>query len=215
MRYILLVFLTQASLFSYCQLMKGDKFLGGSVSLGTQRAPETPVAGSSFSNSFSISPGIGFLLNEKLAIGGQLGYSGYYSKSVYTPYTNVYKYSSGSAGIFGKRYFALTNQFYFTLVLGLSFSHGSQEMTDTNTATSSVSENKSTSYSISSNFRPTFLFFPSPHWAIDASFGGLGYTFSKNLTYKSNSNSFNLNYGFISLGLYYYFNKAAASKANP
>jgi hypothetical protein len=190
---------------SYAQFAKGDKIIGGTFSLGSQRAPNNPNGVTNEVNSFSIYPSISFLTSEKLAVGGQIGYSYYYSKSTnYQPSISEYESRSFSTGIFARRYYKITENFLFSINGLFQVSRDTEINTSSNTSLNTTTENKSQNYYLSTIISPVFIFFPSKKLGFSAGVGYISHSYSRNLTANTISNNFNLNYGTISLGLAYY-----------
>jgi hypothetical protein len=197
------------------QFTKGDLFLGGSLGVNTVDFPGADYA-KNISNSFSVGPKIGYFINEKWAIGGSVGYS--YSNQVLdysvTPYYSNSRSTSRtfSANVLARRYFAITDKFLFTLEGSLGFSRSN---TTNSYATSQVStggpepyDDNAPAYTLSATVRPLFVFFPTPHWGIEAGLGTLSFSHQHSLSDNSSVNTFNL---FVatstSLGVYYYFRR--------
>jgi hypothetical protein len=197
-------------LFAIAQFNNGDVFIGGaaSVSLQNTSAPTTANPGyTSQINSFSISPAIGFFLNQKFSIGGDLSYGGSIQKYE-NPSNNIQsttKYNALGVGAIARYYFPISNSFYFSLQGLISFNRGTNKSDQTSGGFTSNSE--SNNYSLGVNFNPVLIFFPSPQWGIEASVGSFGYSYYRNLPDVSHSSSFNLSAGRFTFGLAYYFLK--------
>jgi hypothetical protein len=141
-------------------------------------------------------------MNSNLEIGGQLGYSSSHDEWDGTYETTDRKSNSLTAGVYLQRYFVLSDKFLFSLVANVSYGGGKDKTLITNQIETSESESKWNSVGVS--FRPTFIFFPSDHWALQAGFGNLSYTHFKNKTNDDTSNQFGINYGYVSFGIAYY-----------
>jgi hypothetical protein len=63
------------------------------------------------------------------------------------------------------------------------------------------------SYELGLAVAPTFIFFPSNRWSIEAILGSLAYSFEKGLSERWHDHSVQLDYGTFNLGLAYYFRK--------
>jgi hypothetical protein len=186
------------------QFTQGDKFLGGSFYFGTQRSNYDMEGYSNRSTGISLMPRIGFLLSENLAIGGQLSASD--SKiTALSNYTRTESRSSGlGAGFFAERYFVISDKFLFSIVGSVDF----LRMSLRSEYTASGGEthvNKYDGYDLQTTFRPTFIFFPSSKWGIQAGIGSLGYSFRKSLSEDDKTNAFHMTYGSINLGIVRYF----------
>jgi hypothetical protein len=184
------------------QFIKGDKFIGGTFRLSSQTPTKSDQSSTYEVKGFSIYPTMGFLLNEKFAIGGQIGYS--YLNTVYNKnQSSESKYNSErfSLGLISRRYFSISDKFIFSINGQVNFDRG------TETNTNSTSESKNQNYQIWVSLEPCFIFFPSPKWGLETSIGSISYSYSRNLSTDLGQNYFNLNYGTINLGLFYYFRK--------
>jgi hypothetical protein len=189
-------------LLSSGQFIKGDKFIGGTFRLSSQTPTKSDQSSTIEVNGFSIYPTMGFLLNEKFAIGGQIGYS--YLNTVYNNnQSSQSKYNSKrfSLGLISRRYFSISDKFIFSINGQVNFDRGKE--TNTNSTSESITQN----YQIGINIQPCFIFFPSPKWGIETSIGSIGYSYSRNLSTDLGQNYINLSYGTINLGLSYYFRK--------
>ncbi len=186
------------------QFAKGDKFIGGTFGLSSQTQDFSNGGSKTDISSFSIKPLIGFLINEKIALGGQIGYS--YSMSDYELNNPVTSQSSSSSrfsiGFFARRYIKISDKFLFSTTGLIDFYRG------TETSTLNSDYTKTQNYLIGFNIQPNFIFFPSPNWGIDASIGTLSYYYSKNLSTDYKNTTFNFNYGQFTFGLAYYFRKS-------
>lgn len=76
------------------------------------------------------------------------------------------------------------------------------------TTTTSAAISQTESYQLGLSLWPSLIFFPSPKWGVEASFGSLTYSHSQNLSVDTNTNHFYLDYGTIQFGLAYYFRKS-------
>ncbi len=190
------------SLVSNGQFMKGDKFVGGSFSLNSQKATGSNNSTASTTNHFSVTPFVGFLLNEHFSVGAQIGYGLETTKYNVIPSQQPYKWESFNLGLNGKQYFTISEKFLFAAAGSIAFTQGTQKIPAGGTST--VNKGNQVGASIT----PSFIFFPSLHWAFEASVGSIGFAHAKNLSDDSRSNYFNLNYGSVNLGFSYYFRNA-------
>ncbi len=201
MKKYLVTLLMITPLLSNGQFMKGDKFIGGTFRLSSQ-TPNKSNQGATYEvKGFSIDPFMGFLINENFAVGGQVGYS--YFNTKYKDQTNDREYNSNgvSVGLIARRYFNISDKFVFAINGNLNFNRGTES--DTCVASETTTQN----YQIGTSLIPTFIFFPSPKWGLEASIGALSYNYSRNLSTDSDTSYFNFYYGSINLGLSYYLRK--------
>ncbi len=184
------------------QFVKGDKFIGGTFRLSSQTPAKSNQISTYEVKGFSIYPTMGFLLNENFAIGGQIGYS--YLNTVYNidqSFESRYNSKGFSLGFISRRYFSISDKFVFSINGQVNFDRGAE--TNSNT----TAESKTQNYQIWVNLEPSFIFFPSPKWGLETSIGSISYRYSRNLSTDLGQHYFNLTYGTINLGLFYYFRK--------
>ncbi len=187
---------------SWAQFGAGNKFIGGTMSLSNQNNSNSGYSRPNLTQSFSFNPSFGFLVKENLAIGIRLGYS----KS-----SNDYNGSSVQSdnfggGFFVRRYFSLSEKFVFAIDGGINYSKYNLK--------TPIAQPNGVIYYLSSEYNsigmtvtPTFIYFPSTHWGIEAALGSLSYYHNDYTSSNYTSNVFNLNYGSFSLGFAYYFRK--------
>lgn len=184
------------------QFVKGDKFLGGYVRVSSQGPTQSGTGSGSSQKGFSIDPRIGFLVSEKFAVGGGIGYSHF--NSTYRDPFNQREYNSKGvlAGVIARRYFAISERFIFAINGNLNYDRGTESQD--NGSLQGTTKN----YGISIGFVPTFIFFPSPQWGFETGVGSLSYSYSRNLTTDADNSYFDCYAGSLSFGVSYYFRKA-------
>lgn len=201
MKKYLFTVLTLIPLLASGQFIKGDKFIGGSFRLSSQ-TPTKSNQGSTYEvNEFSITPFMGFLIKENFAVGGQIGYSKFYTKYIDQPFEREYNSNGFTIGAFSQRYFSISDKFVFAINANLFFKRGTES--ETYVSSETITQN----YQIGTSLVPTFIFFPTPKWGLEASIGALSYTYSRNLSTDSDNSYFNFYFGSINLGLSYYFRR--------
>lgn len=203
MKFLLLFSFVVMTIVTHAQFAHGDKFFGGSFSVGLQKGSGSQNFQTTY-NSFSLQPSIGYFLNDKYAVGGGLGYSTTYQKTTYD-LSSLQRASGHSINIhaFLKRYFIISDKFFFAMTGGISYGRGIE------TQGSGTGESKTKNYSVGMNAYPSLIFFPSTNWAIEGSIGGLYLAHTRNLSADSKYTSFNFDYGTFSLGFAYYLRKPA------
>lgn len=187
---------------SYGQFFKGEKFIGGNLIFSTQTSNNLGNTIESKVNNFAINPSISFLLSDNFALGGQVGYSSFSQKnnSVGGNF-NEYQSNGFSIGMNARRFFSISEKFMFSLNGLIDFNRG------TATNSNNSVDSKTQTYQLSTIIRPNFLFFPSSKWGFEAGLGSLHYSYSRSLSTDVSRNYFHLDYGFFSLGLFYFFRK--------
>ncbi len=183
------------------QFNKGDKFLGGTLGFQIQQSPYTGTNFLTKSNGFAISPQIGFLLNEKLALGGNLGYSTSHFSIGPDTAESTNDLSNFSIGLFLRRYYSINDKFLFSLTGNADYGKGTIK------SSSDISNEESKNYIYSISVYPSFIFFPSKKWGIEASIGNIKFSHTKTIDSEDKTDTFGIGYGTIFLGFAYYFQK--------
>lgn len=187
---------------AYGQFTKGDKFLSAYVAVnGTNANSEND---DKYRNkTFQISPAVGVFLNERYAFGGGLGYAINDVENIFlSGDKQLIKSRSFSIHTFVKRYFLISEKFYFSMEGRVGYQRGNETREYQNI------EQKYKWHAVSANISPSLIFFPSPTWGIEASIGSLNFSRQVNLSSEQNSTTVNFNHGTFSLGFAYYFRKS-------
>lgn len=187
--------------YASAQFVKGDRFIAGGYSVSVQNSSEDSFYEGKH-RSFQVYPEVGFLLNERYALGGGFNFLSTRNKSDLGQGSyQDHKVLGLGVYLFVKRYFPITEKFFFSMDGSVSY--------DRRRATTDYggAESKEKSYSVGLNVSPSLMFFPSPNWAIEGSIGGINLNHSRGLSDDSKSTSFGLNYGSFSLGFAYFFRK--------
>jgi len=207
MKYFIAAIFFAVSIQSFGQFNKGDKVLGGTLSFTTGTNENTQYGTlTSNSASLAISPNFGVLINSNLEIGGQLGYSSTHDEWSATNASSDRKSNYLTAGFYMRRYFVISDKFLFSLSGNITYSEGKDKTIVTNQNVIEEDETKGQNFGFS--FGPSFIFFPSPNWGLQASIGNLSYTTFKNKTTDATSDQFHINYGYVGLGIAYYFRRS-------
>jgi len=203
MKYLVPVIFLAISIQSFGQFSKGDKVLGGTVSLNTSKSETNEFGTASDYNSFGVYPTFGVFLKSNLEVGGQVGYSSS-SDEWSAPYGSSDRTSKFMTfGLYTRWYFPISEKFLFALIASGSYGTGKDKTLLVNQAIITEDENKRNSITV--GLRPTFVFFPSYRWGVQAGIGDLSYTHSKNKSSDDTSNQFGINYGYVNFGIAYYF----------
>ena len=178
MKYLIPAIFLAVSIQSFGQFNKGDKVLGGTLSLSTAKNENSQFGAVTSNNTtFGIQPNFGVLINSNLEIGGQLGYSSSHNEWSATNASSDQKSNYLTAGLYMQRYFVISDKFLFSLIANISYSGGKDKTLITNQNDIDEDENKWNSIGVT--FRPSFIFFPSPNWGLQASIGELSYSHSQ------------------------------------
>jgi hypothetical protein len=176
-KFFVLVFICAFTQTSFSQFKKGEKAIGGSFSFQTESNSSTRSTTTIISsNAVSIVPKMLFFLNEKIAIGGSIGYSWSENKNV-NPFQVSTQTSTESTGInfIASRYFRLGEKVFFAIngSAGYLFS----KTTSGFVPLSATIETVSSSNGVTIIFQPSFIFFPLDNWGFEAAIGSIGYSF--------------------------------------
>jgi len=167
---------------------EGDMFVSGSFGIGSTKFPDD-----SKENTFNISPRFGYFLNDFIAVGAQAGYSK--QKEENANGDDVVDNSTFTIGAFGRYYLMPAQKFSFFGELGLGYG-----------TTEDINDNKVNGVNI--DVSPGLSYFVSKHFALEATFGILGYNSVKpdnDGAESTDSFDFGLNMDDINLGLIYKF----------
>ena len=167
---------------------EGDMFVSGSFGIGSTKFPDD-----SKENTFNISPRFGYFLNDFIAVGAQAGYSK--QKEENANGDDVVDNSTFTIGAFGRYYLMPAQKFSFFGELGLGYG-----------TTEDINDNKVNGVNI--DVSPGLSYFVSKHFALEATFGILGYNSVKkdeSGAESTDSFDFGLNMDDINLGLIYKF----------
>ena len=199
MKHVMALFCILFSICAHAQFTKGDKFIGGTVNM----THINEKANGTSTSIVGLSPSAGIFLNRNFALGISPRYSNYTYKDVVNgQLQNKQVVRTVGYGVFAKRFFTISDKFFFALTGDVFF--------DRNTTIQQYPVSKTTtkSYAFGIEIRPSFIFFPSTHWGIEASLGNLSYITNQQLhATDTRSNQFDFSAGTFSLGFSYYLRK--------
>jgi opacity protein-like surface antigen len=167
----------------------GDVFVSGSFGFGSEKTGDEKISG------FNIAPKVGFFVADNIAIGGKLGYASTTRTDAPSP---DFKTNEFTVGAFGRYYATPSSQFSIFGELGFDYVSGKQEQ--------GANELKRDGFDIAVG--PGVSYFLSSNFAMEASWGMLGYSTRKNDTPNAeatNSFGLNVNLSSINFGLVYKF----------
>jgi hypothetical protein len=200
MKYLSLIFvLLVLSLEGVAQFNAGDKFISGTFGFSSQNSPTDLSGGISYKRTtFSFTPQVGFFLNEKIALGGSIGYSSIRNKesAVFPGTSSTYQYTQFSIGLMVRRYFQISDAFFISIEGSPFYSSYEEDYATLSSPTKGRS--------LGLTFRPVFSFFPSKRWAVETGFGSVGVNVFTNENLDRKTTSFSLDYGVLNFGLAYY-----------
>lgn len=168
---------------------QGDLFVTGSIGIGSE------TTGDNKTNSFNISPKVGYFATPNIALGVALGYM---SGKEEAPLIPDVKTTELAVGVFGRYYVTPANSFSVFGELGLDYIHSKID--------AGASEDISNAVRI--GLAPGVSYFISQNFALEAKFGVLSYR-SDNPDAEGVQNTDQFNFGLnlsdISIGAIYRF----------
>ncbi|RZJ34381.1 MAG: porin family protein [Flavobacterium sp.] len=167
----------------------GDIFISGSLGFSSQSTGDVKT------NTFTISPKVGFFLSDNIAIGGQIGYT---STKDEDGVSEDIKTNTFSVGAFGRYYATPASDFSFFAELGANYMTSKMEQ--------GSAEAKSNGFGIA--LSPGLSYFIGSNWALEASIGALSYNTEKpDFDGAESTDTFglNLNLTNVNVGVVYKF----------
>ncbi|WP_343695373.1 outer membrane beta-barrel protein [Flavobacterium sp.] len=161
---------------------KGDAFISGALNVVSEKT------GDAKSNGFIIQPKVGYFVTENIAIGAKLGFG--------STKEGENKTNSFTAGAFGRYYFTPASQFSVYGQAGLDFTNEKYK------------PGNAKANEIGANIGLGLSYFLSNHFAIEATWLGLGYNVNNNGGHgadKTNSFGFGTDLRDVSFGVVYKF----------
>lgn len=174
---------------------KGNVFVSGSVGFGTESTGDQKM------NGFNFSPKGAYFVTDNIAVGAALGFSSSKEEDA-SPIEE--KNTEFSAGVFGRYYFTPASKFSVFGQLGVNMNSYKNEVE--NTASGVTVSTKGNGFDVM--LSPGVSYFLSNHFAIEASFGALGYETTKpdaDGAESTDTFGLNLNLSSINFGLVYKF----------
>jgi outer membrane protein len=166
----------------------GDLFISGAIGINSAKTGDVKFTG------FEIEPKIGFFVTEKIAIGGKLGFSSVKGEN---GSVDILDETAFTVGAFGRYYYCTPgSQFSLFGELGVDYSSIDDKIADEQEKEIGVGLGLGLNYFMSENF------------AIEAIWGGLGFTSNDNGgdgAEKTDTFAIGTDLRSISLGLLYKF----------
>ncbi|WP_266206084.1 outer membrane beta-barrel protein [Pontibacter kalidii] len=189
------------------QISQGTVVASGSLSYYDHTNTAEDKISSTDNRSFSIAPGIGYMIKESLEAGISFRFttSTYASNSAHLDESGnrePYSFSESKDNSFAispylKKYFAVSEKIAFTGEAYLSFSKGNSRYKSEILEYSSTESNRSnTGFGV--GIRPGITFFPTEKIGLSANFGRLGYNHT---TYKNEEYNFKSKSSYFGLSL--------------
>ncbi|MCS6795235.1 MAG: outer membrane beta-barrel protein [Raineya sp.] len=170
---------------SLAQTSQGTLYLGGGLGFSTSSEKTTFSGGNTTVNidgdkgtNFSIVPGVGYFIIDKLSVGMDLGFNTNTFKQIDNNNSNNYDKTSTTLISFtpyARKFFMLGDSFGFTGTFGVGVGLGSskEERKRGNTTTTSEGPKVTT---LEIGIRPGIVFFPTNKVGLEANFGFIGFS---------------------------------------
>ena len=168
---------------------KGDVFISGSFGFGSEKT------GDNKTNTFNISPRVGYFVSENIAAGARINFSSEKRELG----TNEETLSITTLGAFGRYYFSPTSKFSLFGELGVDYVASKFEE-------EGEPDDKANGFGL--GLAPGVSYFISNNFALEATWGILGYRTVKpdvDNAESTNNFDFGVNLDNINLGLVYKF----------
>jgi hypothetical protein len=166
---------------------KGSSFITGAFNVGSDKTGEDKSTG------FTVAPSFGYFVTENIALGARIGYS---SDKKEVANVDVTDSETLGFGVFGRYYVTPASKFSLFAELGVDYNSIENKLTDAK------------SKEIAVGVAPGVSYFLSNHFALEASFGLLGYSSNDNGgngADKTNSFDLGLDLRDVSVGIVYKF----------
>jgi len=166
----------------------GDVFISGAVGFGSSKTGEAKT------NSFEVSPSVGFFVTPNIALGGRIGFSSEKEEEG----ADELKTTAFTVGVFGRYY--VTPASKFSLFGELAVDYGTSKVDD------GTNDFKADGFGV--QVAPGVSYFLGKNFAIEATWGVLGYsTVKPDVEGAESTNNFalGLNLRDINFGLVYKF----------
>lgn len=178
-----LVFIFVAAVSSFAQTSAGTLFFGGGLGFSSTSS-KTSISGMGSNTTvdgpsameFSIVPGVGYFIADKLAVGLDLSISSTSNKE--TEANGDYeKVSATEIGFtpYVRKYFMTSDNFGFTGTFGVGVAFGSSKIEDRNGNTTTTNDGPKTT-ALEIGITPGIVFFPTNKVGLEANFGFVGFS---------------------------------------
>ncbi|WP_125722592.1 outer membrane beta-barrel protein [Flavobacterium ustbae] len=161
---------------------KGSAFISGALNVGSEKTGDNKASG------FTVVPAVGYFVTENIAIGGKLGFA--------STKVNDDKANEFTVGAFGRYYFTPASQFSVFGEAGVDYTN------------IKIKPGDAKANEIGANIGLGLSYFLSNHFAIEATWLGLGYSVNNNGGHgaeKTNSFGFGTDLRDVSFGVVYKF----------
>lgn len=176
---------------SLAQTSQGTLYLGGGLGFATSSSKETTTrSGTTITEegprttSFSIAPGAGYFIMDKLAIGMDISFGINSSKEFHPNIgsnTQPGDYNKASSLLIGftpyaRKFFMLSDNFGFTGTFGVGVAFGSSKAELKRGSTTTTTNNGPKVTALEVGVTPGLVFFPSKNVGLEANFGFVGFS---------------------------------------
>lgn len=173
---------------SFAQTAQGTLYLGGGLGFTTSSNKVTTSGGGTTvsadgpkSTSFSIVPGVGYFIADKLAVGIDISFLNESEKEPYEgPGAQTGDYNKVSGNLisftpYARKFFMLSDNFGFTGTFGVGVGFGSSK-TESKRGSTTVTNDGPKVTALEVGITPGLVFFPTNKVGLEANFGFVGFS---------------------------------------
>ncbi len=172
---------------SFAQISQGSLYFGGGLGFAIASNKKTFSGGSTTvtsdgprSTSFSIVPGVGYFIVDKLAIGIDISFISKSKKEPDGSGSQAGNYEKESSNLisftpYARKFFMLSDNFGFTGTFGVGVGFGSSKL-ESKRGNSTVTNDESKITALEVGITPGLVFFPSKNVGLEANFGFVGFS---------------------------------------
>lgn len=173
---------------SFAQTSQGTLYLGGGLGFTTSSNKVTASGGGTTvsadgpkSTSFSIVPGVGYFIADKLAIGIDISFANESEKEPYDgPGAQTGDYDKVSGNLisftpYARKFFMLSDNFGFTGTFGVGVGFGSSKLESKRGSTTVTNDGPKVT-ALEVGITPGLVFFPTSKVGLEANFGFVGFS---------------------------------------
>ncbi len=193
----LILFLIGITTTLHAQLSRGDKFIGGTAFIfgAAQREMKEFIFPTPESIVLNVNPLLGFVLNEKYALGAQAGILVGLERNRGSD--DMFGFG---AGLMGRRFFTLSDRCLWTIHGQFNYQYILQDASYSRPRPSDLHE-----WQLA--LRPAVIYFPTPAWGFEVGIGSVGFAWKNNRTDAVRDYEWFAGLGQFKLGINYYIRK--------
>jgi len=194
------------------QVSKGTYLIGGNFSFNYSKGEGNSNLASQKSLQYAILPKIGYFVAENWAIGTRIGFENNKSEYSFSPITEKNSNPTFVFAPFARYYYMLGEKAGVFIQGTVNFEKGNRVNEQTNNSTNVTQTSKQKVSGLEIGLTPGFVFFPSPKFGLETTFGFLGYARRKTKGNDATATSNNFvayasSLSYLNIGLHYYMSR--------